>query len=68
MLGFPSNSNNDPGECLYLGTDRGEAVRVVNNLGDYARQELYDLVNPQIRRHFPADIAAPAGKKVKAGK
>jgi len=51
VLGFPSNSAKAPGECLYLGTDRGAAMEKVNEQGDYARRELYDLATPQIRRH-----------------
>ena len=51
VLGFLSNSANAPGECLYLGTDRGAAMEKVNEPGEYARRELYDLATPQIRRH-----------------
>lgn len=55
VLGFPSNSVTDPGECLYLGSDRGEAMAMVNTAGGHPRRELYDLAAPQIRRHFEVD-------------
>ncbi len=59
VLGFPSNSVTDSGECLYLGSDRGEAMAMVNTAGEQARRELYDLTAPQIRRHF--DVDQPLG-------
>jgi len=54
VLGYPSNSTKDHGECLYLGSDRGEAMAMVNTAGEQARRELYDLAAPQVRRHMPA--------------
>ena len=66
VLGYPSNSVNDPGECLYLGADRGEAMAMVNAAGEQARRELYDLASPQIRRHFDVKPdAAPTKTKGK---
>lgn len=59
VLGFLSNSATAPGECLYLGTDRGEAMEKVNAPGDYARRELYDLATPQIRRHSAVEPDPP---------
>ncbi|QQG66356.1 hypothetical protein [Desulfobulbus oligotrophicus] len=55
VLGFLSNSANTPGECLYLGTDRGAAMETVNEQGEYARRELYELATPQLRRHAAVD-------------
>lgn len=54
VLGYTSNNTIDPGECLYLGADRGEALAKVNEAG-HMRRELYDLAAPQIRRHFEVD-------------
>lgn len=65
VLGYTSNSVKDPGECLYLGSDRGEAMATVNTAGDHARRELYDLAHPQIRRHFDVDQAETAPTKTK---
>jgi hypothetical protein len=65
VLGFASNSKDDPGECLYLGSDRGEALTTVNTLGEHARRELYDLATPNVRRH--ADGKAPVAPRKKRG-
>lgn len=61
VLGFRSNSKDEPGEGIYFGTDRGEAIEAVNTpVGeDCVRQELYELAVPHIRRHF-AESVKPA--------
>jgi len=63
VLGYTSNSTRDPGECLYLGTDRGEAMATVNAPGEHARRELYDLAAPQIRRHSAVEPVAPVDQE-----
>jgi hypothetical protein len=60
VLGFTSNSKNDPGKSLYLGTDRQKAVDKVNEQsGKYLRRELYDLAVPHIKRHTPGKSGKP---------
>ena len=56
VLGFSSNSASESGQCLYLGTDRGEALRVVNGPGKEVRRELYDLAHPHLRRNFAPEV------------
>lgn len=63
VLGFKSNSKDEPGNSIYLGTDRGAAIEAVNRpVKKYARNELYELAVPDIRRHF-AGSAEPVGSK-----
>jgi hypothetical protein len=53
VLGFGSNSKDEPGKSIYIGTDHGEAIEAVNTqVKKYARQELYELAVPERRRHF----------------
>lgn len=66
VLGYTSNNTTDPGECLYLGVDRGEALAKVNEAG-HLRRELFDLASPHVRRHFIAEEGnAKATKKTKS--
>ena len=53
VLGFPSNSRQDPGESLYLGGNRGDAIAAVNEPDDrFARKAMYELAQPHMSRHF----------------
>jgi len=53
VLGFSTNSNKDPGELLYLGSDRGEALAVSGEETEgYCRKEVYELAIPMVRRSF----------------
>jgi len=61
VLGFTTNSKNDQGKSLYLGTDRQKAVDKVNEQsGKFVRRELYDLAVPHMKRHIATDAAAEA--------
>lgn len=63
VLGYSSNSKDEPGKSIYLGTDRGDAIAAVNaQVKKYARQELYELAVPEIRRHFSEPVKAPVQK------
>ena len=66
VLGFTSNSKNDPGKSLYLGTDRQKAVDKVNEQsGKYIRRELYDLAVPHMKRHIATDAGLEAEEKAR---
>ncbi len=53
VIGFAGNSRSEPGEHLYLGTDKTEATRVVNAVSEKSpRRELFELATPWIRRRF----------------
>lgn len=54
VLGYPSNSKADSGECLYLGSDRGAAMDVAKEQEeDYVRKSMFELAIPHLTRHFP---------------
>ncbi len=61
VLGFAGKSKNEKGIILYLGSDRGEALKIVNKGGGvYERREMYELAVPYIRRFLPAEDVADA--------
>ena len=65
VLGFKTTSNSEQGELVHLGSDRGEAIEVVNATGDpFARKQLYELALPERTRHFTTAKSKP--KKAKA--
>jgi hypothetical protein len=65
VMGFCSNSQNDQGKQVHLGSDRGDAVAELNkDDGKFVRKELFELAVPEIRRCF----IAPATTKSKKAK
>ncbi len=61
VLGFAGKSNNEKGIILYLGSDRGEALKKVNKGGGvYERREMHELAAPYLRRFLPAEEVAEA--------
>lgn len=63
VLGFASNSQKKDGEQLYLGSDRSEALEVVNTQSaQYARRELYELAISQVKRHRAETVNSDVGK------
>ena len=56
VLGFPTNSKTDPGEALYLGCNRGEAIINVNTPDKkFARKSMFELAVPQVAKTYRLD-------------
>ena len=53
VLGFVTNSNNEVGEQLYLGSDRGQAnTETKDSSGVFLRKSLYELELPILNKKF----------------
>jgi len=60
VLGFQTTDNSEQGQPVYLGTDRGQAIQVVNALEEgVVRKCLFEMATPHISRHFAKPSPKP---------
>ena len=50
VFGYVGMSATEHGECLYIGSDKGEAEKIVNDDVEYVRREAFEISIPFVRR------------------